>query len=104
MSNANKTETLTIEQIREDIEPLLVKYGVKHAEIYGSFARGQQNTGSDLDILVDFGTEHAKTLYDLISLKLEVQEALGVEVDINTIKGISPLIRDKIQKDKVSIL
>jgi hypothetical protein len=98
-----KTEMLTIEQIKKDIKPLLVKHDVKHAEIYGSFARGQQNPGSDLDILVDFGAESTKTLCDLISLKLELQEALGIEVDVNTAKGISPLIREKIQKDKVII-
>jgi len=94
---------LTIEQIKEKIAPLLCKYDIKSVEIYGSFARGQQNTNSDLDIIVDFADEHSKTLFDLIAIKLEFEEVLGIEVDVNTAKGISPLIRDEIQKDKVVI-
>jgi hypothetical protein len=92
---------LTLKEIKEKIYPVLSQYGIAKAEIYGSFVRAQQNEDSDLDIIIEFDKNSTKTLFDLIAVKQRLEEVLGMEVDITTPNGISPLINDKIQKEKM---
>ena len=42
-----------IEEIKEKIIPILRKYGVKRASIFGSTVRGEMREDSDIDILVE---------------------------------------------------
>ena len=46
-----------IEEIREKILPVHKRYDVVRAAIFGSFARGEMEESSDIDILVEFGAE-----------------------------------------------
>ena len=55
-----------IEEIMEKILPVLKRYDVIRAAIFGSFARGEMKESSDMDILVEFGAE--KSLLDLAGL------------------------------------
>ena len=59
-------------KIREKILPVLKRYDVIRAAIFGSFARE----------VVEFGAE--KSLLDLAGLKIELEESLGRDVDVLT--------------------
>lgn len=76
------------------IVPILKRYGVVRAAVFGSFVRGEMTEDSDLDILVEFGDERG--LLDLVGLKSDLEEALGVKVDVLTYNSLHPLLRDKI--------
>jgi predicted nucleotidyltransferase len=71
--------------------------------IFGSFARGDNKKGSDLDILVEF--KEAPSLLTLIKLENDLSEILGVKVDLVTTGALkNKRIKKSIKKDLISIL
>ncbi|MBI3459090.1 nucleotidyltransferase domain-containing protein, partial [Candidatus Azambacteria bacterium] len=44
-------EQLNLKTIKENITPIFDAYGIKHAFIFGSYSRGEQKKGSDIDLL-----------------------------------------------------
>lgn len=88
-------------KIHKTIKPILEKYDVRRAAIFGSAVRGEATTESDTDILVELGDE--KTLLDLVGLKLELEEKLGGPVDVLTYNAVHPLLRETIEKEKVEL-
>lgn len=91
-----------IEEIRRKILPVLKRYDVIRAAMFGSFARGETGEESDIDILVEFRGE--KSLFDLAGLKIELEELLGRRVDVLTYNSLHPLLRDKILSEQEAIL
>ena len=69
--------------------------------LFGSYARGDQNDGSDIDLLVEF-EEGTENLYDLkLQLKEFIRLKLGMEVDICREKYIKSRMRSSILKETV---
>ncbi|MFH0969515.1 MAG: nucleotidyltransferase family protein [Patescibacteria group bacterium] len=91
-----------IEEIKAKINPTLKQYDVFRSFIFGSFSKNIASENSDLDLIVEF--EGEKSLLDLVSLKLKLEEKLGREVDVLTPDSISPRINEIIQKEKIQIL
>ena len=91
-----------IKEIKDAMIPVLKKYGVRRASLFGSIVRGEMGKNSDIDVLVEF--EGRKSLLDLAGLKIELEEKLKREVDVLTYKSIHPLLRERILKEKVDIL
>ena len=81
----------------EQIKQILSKFEPEFIGIFGSYARGDNNEESDLDILVRFGKRI--NLLDLIGLELELTETLGLKIDLVTEKALSPLIKESIEQD-----
>ncbi|MDH5795745.1 MAG: nucleotidyltransferase family protein [Candidatus Bathyarchaeota archaeon] len=91
-----------IEEIKGKVLPILRRYDVVRAAIFGSFVRGEMKEGSDIDILVEF--EGEKSLLDLAGLKIELEELLGRKVDVLTYNSLHPLLKDKILNEQKIIL
>jgi len=92
-----------VEEIKSLIIPILKRYGVKKASLFGSFVRGENTERSDIDIiLVEF--EGERSLLDLSSLKIDLEEALGRRVDVLTYNSINPLLKERILKEQKAIL
>ena len=71
--------------------------------IFGSFARGDNKKGSDIDILVEF--KESPTLLTLIKLENDLSEILGVKVDLVTTGALkNKRIKKSIKKDLIKIL
>jgi predicted nucleotidyltransferase len=71
--------------------------------IFGSFARGDNKKGSDIDILVEF--KESPSLLTLIKLENDLSEILGVKVDLVTTGALkSKRIKKSIKKDLINIL
>lgn len=66
---------------------LLVKYPIKSLAIFGSYVRNEQKTTSDLDILVEFS---AKIGIRFIDLAEEIEQIVGLKIDLVSKKGIKP--------------
>jgi hypothetical protein len=64
-------------------------------------ARGEAHPGSDIDFLVEL--EPGRSLFDLGGLLYDLQELLGVEVDVVTEKGLRARIRGRVLKEAVSL-
>ena len=84
------------------ILPILKEEGVLRSAFFGSVARGEANENSDVDILVDL--PKGSSLFDLIDLQKKLEDAIGKKVDVITYGGVSPLLKDIIQKDEIKIL
>lgn len=91
-----------IEGLRKKILPILQRYDVVRASVFGSFVRGEVQEGSDIDILVEFKGE--KSLLDLAGLKIELEELLGRKVDVLTYNSLHPLLKDKILSEQEAIV
>ena len=92
----------TITQIQQSATPILKRYDVKKAAIFGSYARNEQHRDSDIDMLVEFQCK--KSYFDLVDLELELQESIGKKFDCITYKSIHPLLRTRILKEQKPIL
>ena len=84
------------------IVPILKSYGVVRASIFGSFARGEQGPGSDVDILIQ--PPKGMTLLDKGGLYMDLKEALHRDVDLVEYDYIKPRLRESILSGKIDIL
>jgi len=91
-----------IQEIQAKVTPVFLRHGVVRAALFGSQARGEATEKSDLDFLVEFGGE--KTLLDLAALQMELEEALGKEVDVLTYRSLHPRVRERVLRDQVPLL
>jgi len=87
-----------IEMIKNSISNILISCGLKKAALFGSIVRNEQTANSDIDLLVEFGS--GKNLFDLVELKLDLEDLLGRKVDVLTYKSLHPLLKDKILKEQ----
>jgi len=88
--------------IKKKIVPILKRYGVKKAAIFGSFARGESKKKSDIDILVKIKKD--LSLLDFIGLKLEIERILRKKVDLVEYETLKPFIKEKALKEQKIIL
>lgn len=70
---------------------------VKRVEVFGSVVRDESDEFSDIDLLVDM--EESASLLDLIGFKTEVEEILGVTVDVISRRGLKGEIKEQILKE-----
>ncbi len=91
-----------INEIKAKVIPILKRYGVEKAGIFGSVARGEDKMESDIDILVEIKSR--MSLLDFAGLKVEIEEALGRKVDLGEYSTIKPIIKEQVLKEEVGIL
>ena len=89
-------------EMKKEVIRILQQADVKRAGLFGSFARGEATSQSDLDLLVEFQDE--KTLLDLIGLKHRLEQMLGIKVDVVTYQSLSPLLRNSIMQEQIPVL
>jgi predicted nucleotidyltransferase len=98
---------MTPDDVRKLIEPEttpLRTRGVTALYVFGSVARGEANSISDVDIIVDFDPASDFNLIDLAGVRRCLSERLGVDVDVVTRSGIHRRIRDQVLEEAVRIL
>ncbi len=86
---------------RNDILAVAGKYGAHDVRIFGSVARGQAGPSSDLDMIVRFDPD--RTLFDHGGLVMDLQDLLGVHVDVLDEDGLRPRFRDHVMKEAVTL-
>ncbi len=88
-----------LETIRQKITPVLKRYPITYAGVFGSFARGEQTPESDIDILIRIEPNASFSLFDLVGVENSLKNTLGKEVDVCTEKSISKYIRRRVLND-----
>lgn len=86
---------------REEILGTAAKHGAYNVRIFGSVVRGEADSESDVDFLVDL--EAGRSLLDLGGLLMELQELLGCEVDVVTEKGLRQRIRERVLNEAIPL-
>ncbi|MFQ6105092.1 MAG: nucleotidyltransferase family protein [Candidatus Glassbacteria bacterium] len=90
-----------IYEILEKAKPELTRrYGLKRIAIFGSYARGEQNEGSDVDILVEVDPSIGLGFVDLAD---RIEELLGVRTEVVSHRAIKPRNWDVIEKELIDV-
>ncbi len=82
---------MNIDDIKIKIFPVLEKYGITKADIFGSFSRGEQREDSDVDLVVRLGK--SLSLFTFMDLKEDLIKALGRDVDVVTEDSIDKFMK-----------
>ena len=73
-------------------------FGVRSLGLFGSFVRGEQRHGSDIDLLVEF-EEGKKTFDNFMNLSFFLEDLLNSRIELVTTESISPYIKPHILKE-----
>ncbi len=79
---------------RAEILDIAARHGARNVRVFGSVARGDADERSDIDLLVDL--EAGRSLLDLGGLWTELNERLGIRVDVVTEHGLRERIRERV--------
>ena len=86
---------------RETIRALAVKRRISSIRLFGSVARGEDTRDSDIDFLVSPKADCG--LFNLGGLQVELEELLGVEVDVVSDRSVPPEVRDELEAEAIPL-
>lgn len=86
---------------RENIRELATKRRVDRIRVFGSVARGEDTRNSDIDFLVSPKADCG--LFNLGGLQVELEEPLGVEVDVVSDRSVLPEVRDELEAEATTL-
>lgn len=86
---------------RTEILAVGEKHGARNFRLFGSVARGDAGTESDIDLMVDL--DPGRTLMDHAALVSELSDLLGCEVDVVTTSGLKDRLRSPILEEAVNL-
>jgi uncharacterized protein len=89
--------SVALELYRVAVREAAGRFRSANPRVFGSAAHGADGEGSDLDILVD--ALPGATLFDLGALQVELEDLLGVPVDLLTPGDLPPKLREAILAD-----
>lgn len=92
---------MTVERIIQAITPILKKHGIRRAGLFGSYAKNSTTQNSDVDILVELGSDFS--LLDFIRVKLDLEDILKTKVDLVEYQAIKPRLKNKILSEEMRI-
>jgi len=87
-----------VEKITAIILPILRRYGVTRAGLFGSVVRDEMHEDSDIDLLVEISAD--LSLLDMVGLKLEIEAALNRKVDLVEYCTLKPHLRERILSEQ----
>ena len=82
---------------RSDIYRIAADHGVTRLRVFGSVARGEERSDSDIDFLIETGP--ATSSWFPAGLIIDLEEFLGRKVDVVTESAISPYIRERVLRE-----
>lgn len=91
-----------------------IRYLKKHAHavkamgatslyLFGSTARNEAKSSSDLDLFIDYDPAKKFSLLELVGIKQFLEEKLAVEVDVTTRNSLHPMLRQEIEQSAVQV-
>jgi hypothetical protein len=86
---------------REDIRRIAAAHGACNVRVFGSVARGEDGSESDVDLLID--TSPPTSAWFPAGLILDLEELLARKVDVVTEKALNPHIRDRVLREAIPI-
>jgi predicted nucleotidyltransferase len=86
---------------REEVLKIAAKNGARNVRIFGSVARGEADSKSDLDILVEFTP--GSTLLNQSAMIRELESLLGLKVDVVSDQGLRERFRERVLSEAVPL-
>ena len=91
-----------VNQLKLQIVPILKKYSIRRAGLFGSFAKNKQTKNSDLDLLVEFDLK--RVARDYFPLKFELEKKINRQVDLVEYDLLHPVIKDEVMLNQISLM
>lgn len=92
----------TLSKIKEIIKPILAEFGIYEVYLFGSYARGEANKDSDIDIYCEDG--NLKSLFDEVDLENKLKDGLGKPVDVVYMNSTMPkTFKENLEKDLIKL-
>ena len=88
----------SLNDIQKIVARLAEEYGAERIYLFGSYARGDMTTSSDIDLRIDKGKIRG---FQLAGLLLDLEDSLGVPVDLIPTSSLDPAFLDSIREDEV---
>jgi len=99
----NKKEfTMVLEKLKKQIAGILNKHPIAKSALFGSYARGEENKSSDIDILIE--TSKPISLFVILKIEKELRQITKKKIDIIEYSAIKPFLRENVLSDAISIL
>ena len=86
---------------QNELKTMYKNQGINYLGLFGSFARGENNYQSDIDLLIDF--DETKSLFDLVNVQLHFQDVLGKKVDLSMKGNLKKSLESYINKDLITV-
>jgi hypothetical protein len=93
--------SMALEGKREAVRALVSRYPTANPRLFGSALHGDDREDSDIDILVD--ALPGATLFHLGGLQMDLQDLLGVKIDLRTPAELSKYFREEVLAEAVPI-
>jgi predicted nucleotidyltransferase len=90
-----------IESNRNQLRELAERYGARSLSVFGSMARDDASSDSDVDLLVEPG--RALSGFELGELLMDAQDLLKRKVDVVTPNALHPLMRDRVLAEAIKL-
>ena len=78
------------------------RFGICSLGVFGSYVRGEQKRGSDLDLLVEFD-DRALSLFDFVGIEHYLSDLLGVKVDLVEKSTLKPVIGRHVLEEVLTV-
>lgn len=91
----------TLQRQKEEISAIASRYHAENVRLFGSVARGDDATDSDIDFLVDF--QPGSTLFDQAALIDALTTRLGRKVDVISSRALNKHLAQKIRQEAVPL-
>ena len=89
-----------IAKLRE-YEPELKAAGILRLSLFGSVARGEASSASDVDLMAEFDSSKEFSLLDMVRLENRLADILGVRVDLTPARALKNRIRERAIREAV---
>ena len=93
-------KSTVIAKLRE-YEPELRAAGIMRISRFGSIARGDESSESDVDLMAEFDPAKQFSLLDMVGLQNRLADILGVPVDLTPARALKDRVRERVTREAV---
>jgi predicted nucleotidyltransferase len=93
-------KSTVIAKLRE-YEPELRAAGIMRISLFGSVARGDESSASDIDLMAEFDPAKQFSLLDMVGLENRLADILGVPVDLTPARALRDRVRERVTREAV---
>jgi predicted nucleotidyltransferase len=100
MAGMNRTDA--IEALKRQADALRA-LGATSLFLFGSVARDEAGPDSDIDLFIDYDSASRFSAFDLVGIKLFLEEKFRLPVDVTTRDSLHPMLKDRIEQSALRV-
>ncbi|RIK31497.1 MAG: nucleotidyltransferase [Anaerolineae bacterium] len=94
-------QEVVVQLLKQKNAEMSSKFGVKSLQLFGSVARNEASSASDVDLLVEFNRPVG--YFGLFALQDYLEKLLGCHVDLGTPDSLKPYIRERVMRELIHV-